>query len=215
MVYEYEYPRPSVTLDAAVLRTPALEYPEILLIKRGNAPFSGFWALPGGFMEMDETPLFGASRELSEETALYDLPLKPLFGCAEPGRDPRGRTVTFVFGCLIRDTNTRPKSGDDAAEVAWFPLNKLPKMAFDHKTVIAQIEQSLLWQAKHLIIGQDVFHDLASGKDIKRLHNNILNEKHTKILDTAENKGLLKCKEGICEYIKPVPSGPDWHPMPW
>ncbi|MDD3001723.1 MAG: NUDIX hydrolase, partial [Candidatus Riflebacteria bacterium] len=156
MVYEYEYPRPSVTLDAAVLRTPALEYPEILLIKRGNDPFLGFWALPGGFMEMDETPLFGASRELAEETGLTDLPLKPLFACGEPGRDPRGRTVTFVFGCLIRDTNIKPKSGDDAAEVAWFPLNKLPKMAFDHKTVIAQIEQGLLWQAKHLIIGQDV-----------------------------------------------------------
>jgi 8-oxo-dGTP diphosphatase len=65
MVYEYEYPRPSVTLDAAVLRTPALEYPEILLIKRGNAPFSGFWALPGGFMEMEipeeeQLPLFSA-----------------------------------------------------------------------------------------------------------------------------------------------------------
>ena len=215
MPFTYEYPRPSVTLDAAVLRVPKLGYPEILLIRRGHEPFAGHWALPGGFMEMDETPLAGAARELHEETGLLDLPLKPLFTCAEPLRDPRGRTVTIVFGCLIRDSARTPKGSDDAAEAAWFSLKKLPEMAFDHRRVIAQIEANLLWQARHLIIGQDVFHELASAKDIVRLHHSISPAEAPEVISRAEKAGYLKCREGICEYYQPVPAGPDWHPMVW
>ena len=215
MPFTYEYPRPSVTLDAAILRVPKLEYPEILLIRRGHEPFVGQWALPGGFMEMDETPLAGAARELAEETGLLDLPLKPLFTCGEPNRDPRGRTVTMVFGCLIRDSDKSPHGGDDAAEAGWFNLKKLPEMAFDHRRVIAQIESSLLWQARHLIVGQDVFHELASARDIVRLHSSLSRKESADVLMRAEKAGLLKCKEGICEYLRPVPAGPDWHPTVW
>ncbi len=215
MAYTYEYPRPSVTLDAAILRVPKLEYPEILLIRRGHDPFVGKWALPGGFMEMEETPLTGAARELAEETGLVDLPLKPLFTCGEPNRDPRGRTVTIVFGCLVRDTDKPPKGGDDAAEAGWFNLKKLPEMAFDHRRVIAQIESSLIWQARNLIVGQDVFHELASAKDIVRLHSSLCKKESADVLVRAERAGLLKCKEGICEYLRPVPAGPDWHPTVW
>lgn len=215
MPYTYEYPRPSVTLDAVVLRVPHLEYPEILLIKRGRPPFAGTWAIPGGFMEMDETPLAGAARELKEETGLYDLPLKPLFTCAEPGRDPRGRTVTIVFGCMVRDTAQTPHGDDDASEARWFPLKNLPKMAFDHSRVISQVEMNLLWQAKTAIAGQDVFHDLASAKDIMRLHQGLTGKVPENFIENAEKSGLLKCRNGICEYVKPVPAGPDWHPLVW
>ncbi len=215
MSYTYEYPRPSVTLDAAILRTPQLGFPEILLIKRGHKPFIGHWALPGGFMEMEEKPLAGAARELEEETGLYDLPLKPLFCCGEPGRDPRGRTVTMVFGCLVRDTAFAPKGDDDAAEAAWFSLRTPPEMAFDHRRVLAQIEQHLVWQARNSIIGRDVFHDLASSKDILRLHQNITGETRADLIEDCEKRGLLACRDGICQYISPTPSGPDWQPLVW
>lgn len=215
MSYTYEYQRPCVTCDAVVLRTPALEYPEILLIKRGRDPFKGFWALPGGFIEMDESPLVGATRELKEETGLYDLPLKPIFACGEPQRDPRARTMTFVFGCLIRDTSILPKGDDDADEAKWFSLKKLPEMAFDHKRVIAQIEQSLIWQAKYMIVGQDVFHNLASAKEIQKLYKTFIPDGCDDYINIAIEKGLLRKKDGICEYLNVVPSGPDWHPMPW
>jgi len=215
MNYQYEYPRPSVTLDAVILRTPQLGYPEILLIKRGQAPFVGHWALPGGFMEMDEKPLSGAARELAEETGLQDLPLKPLFACGEPGRDPRGRTMTMIFGCLIRDSATSPIGSDDAAEAAWFPLQSIPKMAFDHQRVLSQIEQNLVWQAKTSIIGRDVFHDLASSKDIIRLHQNITGEIRPDFIEVREQQSLIKCRNGICEYTPPNPAGPDWQPLVW
>ncbi|MDD2998081.1 MAG: NUDIX hydrolase [Candidatus Riflebacteria bacterium] len=215
MVYTYQFPRPSVTLDASVLRTPQLDYPEILLIRRGHEPFVNKWALPGGFMEMEETPLAGAARELQEETGLCDLPLKPLFTCAEPNRDPRGRTVTMVFACLVRDTDRQPCGGDDAAEARWFSLKGLPEMAFDHHRVITQIELSLIWQARTSLVGRDVFHDLASVKDIKRLHNNLCSNIPADFIKIAEKKGLIKQRDGICEYVSQLPAGPDWQPMVW
>lgn len=215
MSYTYEYPRPSVTLDAAVLRTPALKYPEILLIRRGHDPFAGQWALPGGFLEMHEKPLVGAARELAEETGLTELPLKPLFTCGEPERDPRGRTITMVFACLIRDSEKLPVGSDDAAEAAWFSLRDLPELAFDHKRVISQIENNLLWQATTSLIGKDVFHGVASQKDITRLHRNICPNLPPEVIQRAERMGLLSCKDGICEYVSAVPLGPDWHPMVW
>lgn len=215
MTYTYEYPRPSLTLDAAILRTPELDYPEILLIKRGHDPFAGKWALPGGFMEMQEKPIFGAARELAEETRLFELPIKPLFTCGEPGRDPRGRTITMVFGCLVRDSETLPEGADDAAEAAWFSLRKLPELAFDHARVVSQIENHLQWQAKVAIIGRDVFHGVASKKEIIRLHQNISKESGSLVIERGEALGLLNCKEGICEYAPVIPMGPDWHPMVW
>ena len=216
MTFTYEYPRPSVTLDAAVVKVPTLKKPEILLIRRGNEPFKNLWALPGGFLDMHETPLTGAARELLEETGLADLPLKPLFTCGEPGRDPRGRTITMVYGCLIRDTATTPQGSDDAAEAGWFPITELPEMAFDHGRVIAQIHASLLWQARHTIIGQNVFHDLASERELITLHVNLCGPgEGKKAIARAISAGLLKCRDGICEFFTPVPAGPDWHPMVW
>ena len=173
------------------------------------------WALPGGFLEMEETPLNGASRELMEETGLYDLPLKPIFTCGEPERDPRARIITFVFGCLIRDTSNMPKGGDDANEAKWFKLNELPELAFDHKRVISQIVQSLRWQAKTSIIGQDIFHNLASTKEIIKLIKNFVPQADESYITQAVNQGFLRNIDGICEYINAIPSGPDWHPMPW
>lgn len=215
MTYQYEYPRASVTVDAAVLRTPELHFPEVLLIKRKNSPFKDCWALPGGFLEMDEKPLTGAARELEEETGLKEVPLKPLFACGELNRDPRGRTITMVFACLIRDSETTPIAADDASEVRWFPLRSLPEMAFDHDRVLEQIAFHLLWQASNLIVGRDVFHSVASAKEVLRLHQNLTGKSDPDFLANAQSKKLISCKEGLCEYHYPPPAGPDWQPMVW
>lgn len=215
MTYQYEYPRPSVTVDAVVLRTPDLNFPEVLLIKRKNPPFKNSWALPGGFLDMDEKPLTGAARELEEETGLKDVPLKPVFTCGELNRDPRGRTITMVFACLIRDSDMAPKAADDAAEANWFPLRSLPKMAFDHHRVLEQITSHLLWQASNLIVGRDVFHTVASTKEVLRLHQNLTGKSDPDFLGNAQVKKLINCKEGLCEYNYPPPVGPDWQPMVW
>lgn len=131
--YTYEYPRPMLTADCVVVRHRA----EVLLVKRGNEPYKGCWALPGGFMEMDETIEHCAVRELQEETGICVTEDKiRLIGVySAPRRDPRGRTVTAAYRIDV-DTSTEATAGDDAAEVRWWPINELPPLAFDHSEII-------------------------------------------------------------------------------
>ena len=134
--YCYDYPRPMLTADCMVTN----DHNEVLLVRRGNDPFKDCWALPGGFMEMDETIEHCAVRELEEETGLrvseQDIRLIGVYSA--PGRDPRGRTVTAAY--LIDGKGLPPCipiAGDDAAEVRWWPLNALPPLAFDHAQIVS------------------------------------------------------------------------------
>ena len=136
--YTYDYPRPMLTADCVVVRSGS----EVLLVRRGGEPFKGCWALPGGFMEMDETIEHCAVRELEEETGLrfaeQDLRLVGVYSA--PGRDPRGRTVTAAFRVECgerRAESGEAVAGDDAAEVCWWPLAALPPLAFDHADIVA------------------------------------------------------------------------------
>ncbi|MFQ5584934.1 MAG: NUDIX domain-containing protein [Calditrichia bacterium] len=136
MPYTYPYPRPMVTVDILLVRLRQGK-PEILLIQRKHSPFEGKWALPGGFVEMEEDLTDAASRELAEETGLQGLPLTEIGVFGRPGRDPRGRTITIVFLGIIPfnySMNVRP--GDDAARVQWFPVSALPELAFDHLQIV-------------------------------------------------------------------------------
>ena len=134
-MYTYEYPRPMLTADCVVTRDN-----KVLLVRRGNEPFRDCWALPGGFMEMDETIEHCAVRELQEETALQvaesDLRLIGVYSA--PSRDPRGRTVTAAYLVDGRRwaVDSDAVAGDDAAEVRWWPLDELPPLAFDHAQII-------------------------------------------------------------------------------
>ncbi|MEA3460729.1 MAG: NUDIX hydrolase [Bacteroidota bacterium] len=135
--FSYEYPRPAVTADVAVLRL--LELPEILLIQRKDPPFKELWALPGGFMEMEETLEEAARRELMEETGIRAGELIRFDTYDRPGRDPRGRTITQVFVMIWKPEMGMPKAGSDAASLQWFGLNDLPELAFDHKEIVADV----------------------------------------------------------------------------
>lgn len=140
MQYIYEYPRPMVTVDAIVLRQSGDKY-EILLIQRKNEPFKDMWALPGGFVEMDETLEIAVSRELEEETGLTNIKLKQFHAFGNPGRDPRGRNISVVYYGF---TNNKAiaKAGDDAKNTEWFKTSDLPALGFDHKEVITQLLKS-------------------------------------------------------------------------
>lgn len=140
MSYTYEYPRPALTVDAVVFRENQNEL-EVLLIQRKHYPFKGMWALPGGFVDMDETVEEAVVRELEEETHLKLEGLKQLHTFSELGRDPRGRTVSVTFYGKTTIKNSHVKGGDDAADAQWFSLNKLPKLAFDH---IEAVEMALV-----------------------------------------------------------------------
>ena len=135
MSYTYEYPRPAVTTDAIVFLGNKDEL-QVLLIKRKNSPFREMWALPGGFLDMDETLEICARRELEEETGLSGIKLKQLHAFSTIDRDPRGRTIGVAFWGFTTKENSKVKGGDDATEARWFPIKKLPALAFDHSEIL-------------------------------------------------------------------------------
>ena len=144
MSYTYKYPRPAVTVDMAVFRETG-NTTELLLIQRKHDPYAGRWALPGGFVDMDETVEEAAARELYEETNLKDIPLEQFHVFSKVDRDPRGRTISVIFtGILKGEQEVRAK--DDAQEARWFPLDKLPPLAFDHDEIVEMIKKKLLRQ---------------------------------------------------------------------
>jgi 8-oxo-dGTP diphosphatase len=133
--YVYEWPRPMVTVDAVVFGFFENKA-NILLINRKNEPFRGKWALPGGFVDINEELEDAVARELAEETGLVNVPLKQMHTFGKCGRDPRGRQITIVFTGIAIEGLNKIKAGDDAADVRWFDIEKLPKdLAFDHKKI--------------------------------------------------------------------------------
>jgi 8-oxo-dGTP diphosphatase len=136
LAYTYDWPRPSVTVDAVVLTKGPRR--EVLLIRRKGPPFKGQWAIPGGFVEMDEDLEPAAHRELEEETGLRGVKLEQFRTYGRPGRDPRGRTISVVY---VGEVATRPevKAQDDAAEARFWPVDALPlPLAFDHDTILRE-----------------------------------------------------------------------------
>ena len=133
MAYTYKYPRPAVTADCIVITKEAEA--KVLLIERGDEPFKGCWAFPGGFMNMDETTEQCAIRELEEETELKVSEVHQIGAYSKVDRDPRGRTVTVAYLAII-DAPMTVNGQDDAAKALWFPLSALPELAFDHDEII-------------------------------------------------------------------------------
>lgn len=138
--YIYEYPRPAMTTDCVVVGFDGSQL-KILLIERGVEPYKGMWALPGGFIQENETAENCAMRELQEETGLHVTTLKQLQLFSTVDRDPRGRVITMAFYALVRSQEVH--GGDDAANAQWFNIDQLPKLAFDHQDIITAAMQQL------------------------------------------------------------------------
>ncbi|WP_165063644.1 NUDIX domain-containing protein [Paludisphaera rhizosphaerae] len=135
--YCYKYPRPAVTTDLVVFAW--IDHTlQTLLIRRKHDPFADHWAIPGGFLDMEETAEAGARRELLEETGLT-IPgvVEPLGFFAAPDRDPRGRTITLAHVATLPGGDHPIEGGDDAAEAAWRPVVEARDLAFDHDEVLA------------------------------------------------------------------------------
>jgi 8-oxo-dGTP diphosphatase len=143
--YTYEWPRPMVTVDAVVFAVSA-GGTEVLLVERKNPPFQGQWAVPGGFVEMDEELEDAVARELAEETGLTGVRLEQFRTFGKCGRDPRGRQITIAFMGTITEGRNRVRAGDDAAEAGWFNIENLPgNMAFDHEEMVRLAIEKLGW----------------------------------------------------------------------
>ena len=138
----YDFPRAGLTADTAVLALVDGRL-SVALIKRAREPYAGCWALPGGYMEIDETLEAAARRELREEASLAPAVFEPLGAFDAINRDPRGRTITFAYLAVGVENAADLRAGDDAAEAAWRPVRELPEMAFDHALIVAAAVKQL------------------------------------------------------------------------
>lgn len=174
--YTYDYPRPAMTSDAVVLTFNGKEI-EILLIQRGQEPFKGFWALPGGFMKMDETIEECTIRELREETGIDNPYLTQFKVFSSVDRDPRGRVVTVASYALIKKENLT--AGDDADNADWFTIpqtNEL-QLAFDHEEIIREAFNRLREDIHFRPVGFELLDDEFTMAQLQRIYEQILNTK--------------------------------------
>ena len=136
MPYSYEYPRPAVTVDSLIFNIEPHIGLEVLLIERAKAPFKDNWAIPGGFVDMDEDLIIAAKRELEEETGMHLDMLEEVGAFAEPDRDPRGRVISIAFWGIAKKASHQLEAADDAKNYCWKNISTLPKLAFDHGAII-------------------------------------------------------------------------------
>ena len=149
MPHTYEYPRAALTVDCVVFGFDEGEL-KVLFIQRGLAPFKGQWALPGGFVRVNETLDNAARRELSEETGLKNVFLEQLYTFGAVKRDPRERVVSVAYYALVKLADMHTRAATDAADALWFPVSSPPRLAFDHTTILdtalARLRGKLRWQ---------------------------------------------------------------------
>ncbi len=151
MPYSYHYPHPAVTTDV-VLFTIQDERLEVLLIRRGSEPFKGRWALPGGFVDIDEDLLACAKRELEEETGVTGIYLEQLYTFGTPDRDPRERVISVTYYALVPRERLTIRAASDAEAVTWFPFQQLPPLAFDHEQIVAMARERLAGKLEYSTI---------------------------------------------------------------
>lgn len=139
MSYTYQYPRPAVTTDAILVSSKNT----VLLIERGREPYKGKWALPGGFVDMDESLETACRREVEEETGLQVADINQFRAYGGVDRDPRHRTISVVFYAFLKE-EIPPVAGDDAAKAKWFAFDQLPELAFDHGLILQEFGAEIL-----------------------------------------------------------------------
>ena len=176
-MHTYEYPRPALTVDVVIftLRDSKLN---VLLIKRGNEPYQGMWALPGGFVKMEESLEGAACREMEEETGLRDAYLEQLYTYGDPDRDPRGRVVSVAYFALIpADAPVREDGGSDASKAEWRPLDQLPPLAFDHEEIVTYALRRLRYKLEYSAVGFELLSEQFTLSELQYTYEMILGEK--------------------------------------
>lgn len=173
MSFVYEYARPSVTVDCVIfgLDDDGLK---ILLIQRDGEPFEGRWALPGGFVEMSESLDQAAMRELQEETGVSEVFLEQLYTFGEVNRDPRTRVITVAYYALVNLKDHKVEAATDARAAAWFELDDLPPLAFDHDQILQVAQERLQGKVRYQPIGFELLPEKFSLRQLQRMYETVL-----------------------------------------
>ena len=200
MAFTYEYPRPSLTVDCVIFGLDESVRLKILLIQRGHEPFEGSWALPGGFVDMNEPLETAALRELKEETGVANVFIEQLYTFGSPDRDPRGRVVTVVYFALINLAAYKIGADSDARDVRWFPIDALPPLAFDHANILNVATKRLRGKVRYQPVGFELLPLQFTLTQLQKLYEAILGKElnkrnfRTKILkmDVLKEASILR-----------------------
>ncbi len=174
-MYNYEFPHPAVTTDSVVF-TVRDKRLHVLLIQRGREPAKGQWAFPGGFVDIDEELEVAAQRELAEETSVTGVELQQFHTFGAPDRDPRERIITVAYLGLAPHEDLHPVAGDDAAAVAWYAVDEVPKLASDHGDILAMALQCLQQRIETTDIAMRMMSDRFTLADLQGVYEAIMDE---------------------------------------
>ena len=173
MPHTYQYPRAALTVDCVVFGLDEGEL-KLLLIQRGLEPFQGRWALPGGFVRVEETLDEAARRELAEEAGLHNVFLEQLYTFGAVDRDPRERVVSVAYYALVKLSDHRAKAATDAAEARWFPISDVPRLAFDHRNILRTALARLQGKVRYQPIGFELLPAKFTLSQLQHLYEVIL-----------------------------------------
>jgi 8-oxo-dGTP diphosphatase len=198
-----DYPRPSVTVDVIIFTLSEGDL-QVLLIQRGHPPFAGMWAIPGGFVGIDESLEDAAQRELEEETGVHDVYLEQLYTFGDRGRDPRGRVITVAYFALVPSDATQLYAGQDASDARWWSVYDLPPLAFDHADILTYALQRLRYKLEYTAVGFELLPETFTLSELQSAYEIILGEEldkrnfRRKILsaDVIEATGEYRTGEG-------------------
>lgn len=187
-MFTYEYPRPSVTVDCVIFGLDNADL-KVLLIERLHEPYANSWALPGGFVDMEETIDKAAQRELEEETGVSDVFMEQLYTFGDVLRDPRGRVISVAYYALVNVAECKVIAGSDASKAEWFPVDKLPKLAFDHEKIMETAINRIKNKVRYQPIGFELLPEKFSLSQLQNLYEKILG----RVLDKRNfRKKILK-----------------------
>ncbi len=174
-----EYVKPSVTVDTVIF-TIHQEELKALLVKRDVEPFKGMWAIPGGFIKMDESLEESAKRELEEETGVKDVYLEQLYTFGNPKRDPRGRVITVSYIALINSEKIKLSASTDVSEAEWFSVSKLPKLSFDHKEILEYAIKRLRWKFEYTTVAFSLLPKKFTIAQLQKIYEIVFKKKFDK-----------------------------------
>ncbi|HKK79610.1 MAG TPA: NUDIX domain-containing protein [Phaeodactylibacter sp.] len=174
MPYTYDYPRPALTVDCVIFGLDESQELKVLLIQRDQEPFAGKWALPGGFVEMDEPLEQAALRELEEETGVREVFIEQLYTFGAPERDPRGRVVSVAYYALVNLSEHPVQAASDARKVDWYGLNELPGLGFDHRQILKAAVDRLRAKVRYQPIGFELLPEHFTLSQLQRLYETVL-----------------------------------------
>ncbi len=176
MNYTYSHPRPAVSADCVVFGLDDDDL-KVLLIQRDNPPYEGCWALPGGFAQVGEAIEETARRELAEETGLRRVFLEQLYTFGDPHRDPREHVITVAYFALVNLSEHTVRPATDARNAAWFEIEDVPELAFDHNRILQTACQRLRGKIRYVPIGFELLPRKFTLRQLQRLYEKILDRK--------------------------------------